>query len=521
MATGHTTGHGPQRRGVLLGMLGAAGTAGAGALGAVTPARAEARNGTATRPAVAPEDFDFDHGNAVRDLIYGGSDILEQPVAAMDVAIIIRFTHLSQTAWFDAIAPYHPTAVGIYSRLGRRPAGERETNRNRNIAILYAALRMFENILPQVVHERRDMMTRLGLDPDDRREDTETPVGLGNLAARGVIEHRERDGMNQLGDEGGRTHHPAPYADYLGYVPVNSAYELTDPSRWQPELGPHLRRHGDQWPSDFGAFIVQQFAAPQWRATTPYSFEDVNEFRCPPPVDSDHTDAEAYRAQVDDILARSAALTDEQKVMAETFDNKFTGIGRPVAAAAEHHGLDLDGWVHLCMTCSTATFDAGIAAWNEKSRHDSVRPFSAVRHVYGDRRVTAWGGPGRGTVDGIPGNQWRAYLKVGDHPEYPSGSTTLAAAQAHAARLFLDSDELGYRRTAAAGSSLVEPGITPAADLELRWDTWTDYVHDCGVSRTWGGVHFMSAVEASWDLGPRIGQVAYEFVWRHITGRAR
>ena len=33
-----------------------------------------------------------------------------------------------------------------------------------------------------------------------------------------------------------------------------------------------------------------------------------------------------------------------------------------------------------------AAFDRGIAAWNEKDHHDAVRPFSAIRYLYGDRR---------------------------------------------------------------------------------------------------------------------------------------
>ncbi|MDT0306367.1 vanadium-dependent haloperoxidase [Streptomyces sp. DSM 44917] len=502
-----TRGGGVRRRGFLGGVAGVAGLGLAGRAGAAS-----------ARAAVDPGEFDFDTGNVIRDLVYR-DDVLADPLASMDVSLIIRVTHLTQNAWFDALAPYHPTAVGIYSRLGRRPASERETNRNKNIALLYAILRVFENVIPQLAEDRRELLRSLGLDPEDRSEDRTTPAGIGNLAARGVVANRERDGMNQLGDEGGRRYHPRPYDDYTGYAPVNSAYELTDPSHWQPDLTPHRRRMGEGI-SDFGAYIVQQFVTPQWRLTRPYSFEDPEEFRTDPPRSSDHRNAAAYRRQVDEILAASAALTDAQKITAEAFDNKFLGIGRAVSAAAAHHRLDLDGWVHLCMTASTATFDAGVVVWNEKYRHNAVRPFSAVRHVYGDRPVRAWGGPGRGTVDDLPGREWRAYLNVGDHPEYPSGSTTLATAQAQASRRFLDSEELGWVLRVERGSSLVEPGRTPATDLELRWDTWNAYVEDCGLSRTWGGVHFLSAVEASWALGPRIGDRAYEFVQAHIRGEA-
>ncbi|SFD19353.1 vanadium-dependent haloperoxidase [Streptomyces aidingensis] len=472
------------------------------------------------RTAELPEDFDLDHGNAVRDLFATRDAGIRHPGAApMDAPIVVRLTHLVQTAWFDAIAPYHPTAVGVYSRLGRRPAAERATNRERNIAILYAAHRLYTALLPEAGTAVRQVLTALGLDPDDGQENTETPAGIGNLAGRGVLEARLRDGMNQTGDEGGRRYHPMPYADYLGYRPVNTAYEISDPSRWQPALGPHLRRLGDG-PADLGAFLVQQFAVVQWGVTRPYAIGDPGQYRVPPPRDSDHRRAGPYRRQTEEVLALSAALTDEQKLMAEVFDNKFLGIGRPVFAAAENHGLDLDGWVHLCMCASTAVFDAGIVVWQEKRRYDAVRPFTAVRHLYGDRPVTAWGGPGEGTVTDMPGSEWTGYLKVADHPEYPSASATLCAAQSRAARLFLGSDALGFGYTVAPGGSLVEPGVVPARELELRWDTWSGISRDCGMSRLWGGVHFRAAVEAGWELGPRIGDAAHDFVRRHLDGRA-
>ena len=80
------------------------------------------------------------------------------------------------------------------------------------------------------------MLISAGLDPDDTTENTSTAVGIGNLAGKAVVANRERDGMNQLGDEGGRKYNRLPYADYTGYEPVNTAYDLRDPSRWQPRV---------------------------------------------------------------------------------------------------------------------------------------------------------------------------------------------------------------------------------------------------------------------------------------------
>ncbi len=111
-------------------------------------------------------------------------------------------------------------------------------------------------------------MTAFGLDPDDDSRDPATPVGIGNTAGTAVVAAHHDDGMNPRGDRG-RTYHPRPYADYTGYVPVNTAYALTDPTRWQPALGPHQRRVGGG-PGDKGVYTVQQFLTPSCGWSPPH-----------------------------------------------------------------------------------------------------------------------------------------------------------------------------------------------------------------------------------------------------------
>ena len=68
--------------------------------------------------------FDFDHGNAAIEVVIPAAipAILGTVSAgANDASLVLRITTIITNAWFDAIAPYHSTAVGVYSRLGRRP----------------------------------------------------------------------------------------------------------------------------------------------------------------------------------------------------------------------------------------------------------------------------------------------------------------------------------------------------------------------------------------------------------------
>lgn len=242
------------------------------------------------------QTFDFDTGNAAIEVVIPAAlpAIFEVSPGGNDATLVLRATTLATTAWFDAIAPYHPTAVGVYSRIPRRPAHQR-TDRNRNVAILYSSYRVLNSLYPHRANEWRQMMLSVGLDPEDASTAPGSPIGVGNRAGNAVVAVRERDGMNQLGDEGGRIYNRQPYADYTGYQPVNSAYELVDPSRWQPDIAP----------TGGGIFRVQQFVTPQLAVTLPYSYPDATVFSSPPPVDS-HPSSPGYQAQADEVLAVSA-----------------------------------------------------------------------------------------------------------------------------------------------------------------------------------------------------------------------
>ena len=215
--------------------------------------------------------FDFQHGNAAIEVVIPTvAPVIFSDVSPTggDATLVLRVTTLTTNAWFDATAPYHLTAVGVYSSLGRRPAAESANNRNMNIALLYASYRVFNSLIPQKQEIWRKMLSDLGLDPDNDNSDLNTPEGIGNRAGLSVVNAREHDGMNQLGDEGGNRYNLTPYADYTGYRPVNTAYRLLNPSRWQPDI----QRLG------VGLYKVQKFVAPQYAKVKPYTYKSPKKF---------------------------------------------------------------------------------------------------------------------------------------------------------------------------------------------------------------------------------------------------
>ena len=452
-------------------------------------------------------------------------------VSPGDAPLVLRTTTLITAAWFDAIAPYSATAVGVHSSLDRLEPGDGDSNRN--IAIMYASHKVLYSLMPQFAEDWDNMLINLGLDPNDNSEDPTSPIGVGNIAGAAVVAAREQDGMNQLGTDCNQ-YYPKPYADCTGYRPVNTAEKLFNPKRWQP----------DTLTSGNGIFYSQQFVTPQLGNTKPFSY-DKPTLTAPKPTKSYAITPSGkpfpeYVEQAQQVLEAQANLSDEQKLFAEFYDNKIISLGYSTLAATFYHQLSLDQFVQLDYLVNVAAFDAGITVWHNKRKYDAVRPFSAIRYLYKNDDLTAWGGPGMGTVSDLKGNEWRPYLQSANHPEYPSASASFCRAHATSIKRYLE-EELSLSALEAndlsfwqpgflppqfevlskqPGSSLIEPGNTPGSQVTLGWDTWDEFSDNCGLSRLWAGVHFYDSIPAGQSIGDPIGSAAYEWLKSYIDGTA-
>src|SRR5437899_425221 len=120
---------------------------------------------------------------------------------------------------------------------------------------------------------------------------------------------------------------------------------------------------------------------------------------------------------------------------------------------------------------------------------------------------------GKGTVQ-IDGGQWLPYqpatLPTPPSPEYVSETSTESAAAAQVLALFSGSDRFGYSMTAEKGSSRVEPAITPAQPVTLKWETFTEAADQAGLAGRYAGIQFAPA-----DLaGRQLGRLVADRAWR-------
>jgi hypothetical protein len=414
-------------------------------------------------------------------------------VAAREVAVV-------HTAMYDAWAAYDAVAVPTEPHRGwRRPVEER-TDANKAEAVSFAAYRALSDLFPSRQALLDSTLESLGYDKTDQGLDPTTPAGIGTASAEGVLFFRHHDGSNQLGDLA-----PGAYADYTGYVPVNTPTQLNDPNHWQPLLvvsGTQL--------------VEQKYTTPQWGLVTPFAMTSGSQFR--PSQGPARYPSAAFTAQAQALIDISAGLNDYEKTIAEFWADN-TGTWFPPGHWAffgqwisrrDAHTLDQD--VKMFFVLGNALLDASIACWDAKRVWDSVRPITAIPFLFAGQPITAWGGPYRGTQV-IDGANWKPYQIPGNvtppFPEFFSGHSTFSAAAAEVLRSFTGSDTFGYAITFPAGSSSAEPGAVPATNLTITFTTFSNAADTAGMSRRYGGIHFQDG-----DLNGRAtGRLVGAQVW--------
>jgi hypothetical protein len=139
-----------------------------------------------------------------------------------------------------------------------------------------------------------------------------------------VLDVRHHDGANQLGDEPGGLS-GVPYSDYTGYTPVNAPMDIRvpfdpasvhDPNQAAAPL-PRRQRHARH----------AGLRRAQWQRVTPFAMASSAELRSRTGPATFGT--EAYREQCRQLVDLSAALTDEQKMIAEYWADGPTPSCRP------------------------------------------------------------------------------------------------------------------------------------------------------------------------------------------------
>ncbi|MCX2678845.1 vanadium-dependent haloperoxidase [Galbibacter sp. EGI 63066] len=416
--------------------------------------------------------------------------------------ITSRYLGLIFTSMFDAWTRYDEKASPLYLKgVERRPEAERIL-KNKEIAISYAAYRALNEYYFSDSTLFRNKMKELGLDPDNTSLDSNTPEGIGNLAAKTVIEARHNDMSNQYGEVEGSN--GQPYFDYTGYKPVNPVDSIVDIDRWQPKY----------FSDGKGGKFAPGCLTPFWQHVKPLLLKSADQFRPGPPP---KVGSKQMEKEVKEVIDLQANLSPEDKALVE-----FMRDGPKSAQQAGHwliFALDvsrrdqntLDEDVKMYFLVESVAMDGFIACWDAKMFYDSARPYALVHEYYQDQLIKAWGGPEKGMMK-MDGEKWRPYspdtFLCPPFPSYVSGHSTISGGCAEALRLFTGDDAFGTEVELVPGA-LTEPNNTDDP-VVLKFPTFTKAGEMAGISRVMGGYHIQADNIEALKLGRKIARYNYK-----------
>lgn len=425
--------------------------------------------------------------------------------------VTARMLALVQTAIFDAWSRYDNTAIPVYLQNVERVPEKERTVKNKEAAISYAAYRSMLTYFFSDSVMLKTKMKELGFDPDNYSLDPTSPEGIGNLAAKTIIEARYSDGSNQLGTMAGSN--GKVYADYTGYKPVNSADTLNDIKRWQPKY----------FADGKGGKFAPACLTPHWGKVKPLLLDSGSQFRsAPPPA----IGSAQLAREVKEVVELQVALSDSQKALVEFMRDGPKSVQQAGhwlmfaqdVSVRDKHTLDED--VKMYFAVEAAAMDGFIACWDTKMQYDYARPYSLVHYYYKDKKIKGWGGPGKGMIEML-GQEWRPYspetFLCPPFPSYVSGHSSISGACAEILRLFTGSDTFGIAIKRIPGE-MTEPDNV-GAEVTLRFPTFTATAEMAGISRVLGGYHIQCENTEGLRLGRNVAAAVWKKYLYHINGK--
>lgn len=477
--------------------------------------------------------------------------------------VTARALHVLHNAIYDAWAAYDGVAVGTrYGDDLRQSVGER-TEENMAIAVSYAAHRAASALYPQNRAIFDAVMEAQGLPIDHSTIDAATPAGVGNLAANAVLAYWAEDGSNWQNN----------FADPIGYMPVNApdvdpTSDALDPNHWQPLIVPTgvaVDERGQPIvdPNNPESFRIQGFLTPQWGIVQPFAMPTGDAVRPPaPPVYGDQspyidgtgqmtTSHQAFLDQYREVMEIAGRLSDPQvggpyRCIAEFWADGPRSDTPPghwnqlAQGIALRDGLDIGQAAQLYFVLTGAMHDAAIAAWDAKLAYDTIRPVTAIRHLWGNETIQSWAGYGLG-VQEISGSAWIPYQEANfvtpPFPDYVSGHSTFSMSAATAIAGYVGSDrfydadnptviilDLDDEEGPDVLGRFVDTDLSfdtyDGPPMTLTWPSIFDAARQAGLSRLYGGIHFQDSNLRGQEMGQAIGHLALDRARTFFNGTA-
>lgn len=232
---------------------------------------------------------------------------------------------------------------------------------------------------------------------------------------------------------------------------------------------------------------------PYWHMMKPLVMDSAAQFKPVPPPHFDLKKGSRFFTEMTEVYEVGKKLTEEQQVIARfwddnpnvtthvghlTFSNKKNSPGghwiNITSISCQKAGYD---WMKSAQTyalVSVAMFDAFLSCWDEKYRSEYIRPVTAINE----------------SID----PNWEPFLQTPPFPEYTSGhsvaSSTIAVVLT---KIFGDN------------FSFTDDYEVPYINISRSFPSFIKASEEACISRLYGGIHFMSAIENGKTQGRALG----------------
>jgi len=485
-------------------------------------------------PLIAQVSFIVPHGQFLDSIN------IETPIRA-------RIGDGDYITWWNCIAIYHPTALNFLT--GERPfinvSSDIVNNYSNSETYLlcgaYAVTIYFDYVLnskttpalvdvfdqfglnSSIAGKMDDDVLNCGIDDIDCLQDVAEANGfipeiMGSIVALEIINYVRNDGWNQegtLGKDGTAcTANCRAYGDTTNYKP-----KINNPKRWAPLIEDN----------GFGFFYHYDHVVPHIGLTAELKIISRSELESKSAPNPKYN----YKTEVDLVLDRlkDLATNDTAKMLVEFFDNKVSVFNTVLFTLQLALDWTFEERALFIVGYESSQYTAIVQSWLEKRRWDLIRPTTRIKRKRKNDILETYGGPFKG-VQQIKGKDFESYIRVMPHSEYPSGSGCICKVVQEFVDKYLE-ERHGITDSMiiplplpfpganffAAGSSKIEPGVTPQNDLYISMSTMTELSDNCAQSRLWGGMHFTKSITAAQQLCDGIGLKGYEYINSLLNGQ--
>ena len=233
---------------------------------------------------------------------------------------------------------------------------------------------------------------------------------------------------------------------------------------------------------------------PHWKEIRTMVLDSSNQFQPKPPLAFDLSEGSPFQKQLMQVFNVTNELNDEQLEIAKFWDcnpyvthhrghamfatKKITPGGHWIgitAVTTRQAQSTFDETINAYANVSIALFDAFISCWDEKWNTLVVRPETLINQYYDE--------------------EWLPLLQTPPFPEYTSGHSVISRA---AAVILTDlyGDNFAFTDTTEVLYGLPE----------RKYNSFIHASEEAAISRLYGGIHYMMAIEEGVKQGQAVGE---------------